>query len=102
VFPFSPRPGTPAAKMPQVASAAIKARAARLRATGQAAAEQFLRTEIGSTRDVLVERDGFGRTPQHAGVSFEGAARPGSTIRLDIVGARDGELLGRVAERAAA
>lgn len=62
VFPYSPRPGTPAARMPQVAGGAIKERAKRLRAAGEAALRQRLQAEIGATRDVLIERDGQGRT----------------------------------------
>ena len=50
VFPYSPRPGTPAARMPQVNGNAIKERARRLRATGEAALQQRLASEIGSTR----------------------------------------------------
>lgn len=62
VFRFSPRPTTPAARMPQVDRQVVKERAARLRAVGEAALERHLRAEIGRLRDILVEKDGVGRT----------------------------------------
>ncbi len=55
VFPYSPRPGTPAARMPQVAGEAIRERARRLRAAGEAALRKRLASEIGATRQVLIE-----------------------------------------------
>src|SRR6185369_2003511 len=62
VFPYSSRPGTPAARMPQVAGGAIKERAKRLRAAGEAALQKRLQAEAGATRDVLIESDSQGRT----------------------------------------
>lgn len=62
VFPYSPRPGTPAAKMPQVDRQTIKARAERLRAKGEAALSAHLDAEIGARRHILVEKPGTGRT----------------------------------------
>src|SRR4029077_16888522 len=62
VFPFSPRPGTPAAKMQQVASAAIRERAGTLRAAGEAALRRRLASDIGATRRVLIESAKQGRT----------------------------------------
>ena len=61
VFPYSPRPGTPAARMPQVAAAAIKDRAKRLRDKGEAAHEAHLAAQIGRKIRVLAERGGHGR-----------------------------------------
>src|SRR6202140_2324282 len=61
VFPFSPRPGTPAARMPQVAGQAIKQRARRLRETGEVALRRRLKSEIGATRNVLIESATQGR-----------------------------------------
>ena len=58
VFPFSPRPGTPAARMPQVAGPAVKERAARLRAAGEAALAAHPRRQVGSDVELLMERDG--------------------------------------------
>jgi len=83
VFPFSPRQGTPAARMPQVNGAVIKERARRLRAKGQQCVEAYLKTQIGQMTDVLVERDGFGRTPQFARIRLNRDGAAG-----DIVGAR--------------
>src|SRR3954462_8252792 len=61
VFPYSPRPGTPAARMPQVPGQVIRERAKRLRESAEAALLQRLNTEIGATRDVLIESEGQGR-----------------------------------------
>src|ERR1700755_2355509 len=72
VFPFSPRPGTPAAKMPQVAGGAIKERAKRLRATGEAALRKRLGAEAGAVRDVLVESATAGRTEHYLPVAIGG------------------------------
>src|ERR1700751_3570305 len=65
VFPYSPRPGTPAARMPQVPSGVIKERARRLRAVGEAALRRRLESEVGKTRDVLIESYRLGRTEQY-------------------------------------
>src|ERR1700759_4675131 len=85
VFPFSPRPGTPAAKMPQVASSAIKERAKRLRAAGEMALRKRLAAEIGATRDVLIESATSGRTEHYLPVAI-GGATPGAVRRLMIAG----------------
>lgn len=91
VFPYSPRPGTPAARMPQVAGGAIKERAKRLRATGEAALLRRLQAEIGATREVLIESDGQGRTEHYLPVAIAGE-RMGSVVPVRIVG-NDGERL---------
>lgn len=91
VFPYSPRPGTPAARMPQVAGGAIKERAKRLRAAGEAALRQRLQAEIGVTRDVLIESESQGRTEHYLPVAIAGE-RIGSVVRLRIAG-NDGERL---------
>ncbi|MEO1197649.1 MAG: tRNA (N(6)-L-threonylcarbamoyladenosine(37)-C(2))-methylthiotransferase MtaB [Pseudomonadota bacterium] len=62
VFPFSPRKGTPAARMPQLDRSLIKTRAERLRHKGQEALTHHLASEVGQFRRVLVEKPGFGRT----------------------------------------
>jgi threonylcarbamoyladenosine tRNA methylthiotransferase MtaB len=85
VFPYSPRPGTPAARMPQVNGNAIKARAKRLRATGEAALQRRLTSEIGATREVLIESASQGRTEHFLPVAIRGEA-PGSVQRLTIAG----------------
>lgn len=91
VFPYSPRPGTPAARMPQVAGGAIKARAKRLRAAGEAALRRRLQAEIGATRDVLIESEGQGRTEHYLPVAIAGE-RVGSVVPRMIAG-NDGERL---------
>ncbi|WP_375311689.1 tRNA (N(6)-L-threonylcarbamoyladenosine(37)-C(2))-methylthiotransferase MtaB [Bradyrhizobium sp. A5] len=91
VFPYSPRPGTPAARMPQVAGPAIKQRAKRLRAAGETVLRQRLQAEIGATRNVLIESDSQGRTEHYLPVAIAGQ-RVGGIIPLGICGS-DGERL---------
>lgn len=91
VFPYSPRPGTPAARMPQLGGAAIKDRARRLRAAGEAALGQRLQAEIGATREVLIESEGQGRTEHYLPVAIA-SERVGSVVSLMISGS-DGERL---------
>jgi threonylcarbamoyladenosine tRNA methylthiotransferase MtaB len=85
VFPYSPRPQTPAAKMPQLTRALVKERAARLRAKGEAALGVRLAAMTGSRRTVLMERGGIGRTPCFTPVSFDKGV-PGSLLSLTITG----------------
>lgn len=70
VFPYSPRKGTPAARMPQVDRPAIKDRAARLRAAGEAAAAAHLAAQVGRAHRVLIEGPRLGRTEGFAEVAF--------------------------------
>lgn len=91
VFPYSPRPGTPAARMPQVAGAAIKERAKRLRAAGEAALRRRLQAEIGATREVLIESEGQGRTEHYLPVAIASEC-VGSVASRKITGS-DGERL---------
>ncbi|MFQ6551041.1 tRNA (N(6)-L-threonylcarbamoyladenosine(37)-C(2))-methylthiotransferase MtaB [Aestuariibius insulae] len=79
VFPYSPRPGTPAARMPQVNGAAIKARAARLREAGSAAARRHLEAQVGRSHRILMEAPRMGRTEQFAEVAL-GTDQPTGTI----------------------
>jgi threonylcarbamoyladenosine tRNA methylthiotransferase MtaB len=95
-FPFSPRPGTPAARMPPVNGTAIKERAARLREAGEAALIRFLGAEIGKTRMILTERGGVGRTVQFAPVRPDDALPPGALVEVEITGRAGRELTGRV------
>jgi threonylcarbamoyladenosine tRNA methylthiotransferase MtaB len=85
VFPYSPRPGTAAARMPQVAGGAIRERGRRLRATGEAALRKRLASEIGATRDVLIESATQGRTEHFVPVAI-GGEMPGTVRRLAITG----------------
>ncbi|MGA8760326.1 MAG: tRNA (N(6)-L-threonylcarbamoyladenosine(37)-C(2))-methylthiotransferase MtaB [Stellaceae bacterium] len=73
VFPYSPRPGTPAARMPPVPGAAVKERAGRLRQAGEAALSADLNSRIGSETDVLIEQPGKGRASFYAAVEVVGS-----------------------------
>lgn len=86
VFPFSPRPGTPAARMPQLDRAITKARAERLRAAGDAALVHHLQGQVGRTVSALVERDGLARAEDFTEVAFEGPAEVGGLLRLNLTG----------------
>jgi threonylcarbamoyladenosine tRNA methylthiotransferase MtaB len=92
VFPFSPRPGTPAARMPQLPRAVIKQRAARLRECGARALRRHLDAEVGATRRVLIESDARGRTEHFTEVRLTSAAEPGAIVELKIAG-YDGKFL---------
>ena len=86
VFPFSPRPGTPAARMPQVKGPAIKERAARLRAAGDAALHKHLAAQIGRTHRILIENLRMGRTEQFTEVAFAADQPEGQIIAATILG----------------
>jgi len=92
VFPYSPRQGTPAARMPQVDGRAIKARAARLRAAGQARQAAHLAAQVGREHAVLMENPHMGRTAQFAEVAF-GAAQPEGLIVQARIAGHDGRQL---------
>ena len=94
VFPFSPRPGTPAARMPQLPRNLVKDRAAALRAKGEMAQSAHFAALKGSEQILLVEQAGLGRTPSFAPVRFEGAAEPGSFLRVRIAGSDGKHLIG--------
>ncbi|ABE37753.1 MiaB-like tRNA modifying enzyme [Rhodopseudomonas palustris BisB5] len=85
VFPYSKRPGTPAARMPQLDGRIIRERAARLRAAGEAALQRRLQAEIGQTRAVLIESATQGRTEHFIPVAMSGAT-PGTVQSLTIAG----------------
>jgi threonylcarbamoyladenosine tRNA methylthiotransferase MtaB len=91
VFPFSPRPGTPAARMPQVEREIVKTRAARLREAAAARRSAWLDGLIGSTQHVLIESPGKGHSDGFAPVLVEGAER-GEVREVRII-ARDGDHL---------
>jgi threonylcarbamoyladenosine tRNA methylthiotransferase MtaB len=86
VFPFSPRPGTPAARMPQVAGTLVRARARRLREEGSLALRRHLERELGARRRVLVESDCTGRTEHFTLVKLRAAAQPGTIIECTVTG----------------
>ncbi len=89
VFPFSPRPGTPAARMPRVDPGVVKARATRLRAAGDAAFARHLDKTIGRTVSALVERPGRARAEDFTEVAFAGEATPGTVI-VGVITGHDG------------
>ncbi|WP_432286044.1 tRNA (N(6)-L-threonylcarbamoyladenosine(37)-C(2))-methylthiotransferase MtaB [Aminobacter sp. BA135] len=91
VFPFSPREGTPAARMPQVRRDIVKQRAARLRAAGDVAYTHHLESLKGSRQKVLVEREGLGRTEGFTLVAID-RGTAGEIMEVDIAG-HDGERL---------
>ncbi|WP_334064873.1 tRNA (N(6)-L-threonylcarbamoyladenosine(37)-C(2))-methylthiotransferase MtaB [Limimaricola cinnabarinus] len=86
VFPYSPRPGTPAARMPQVNGRDIKARAARLRAAGEAAAQAHLAAQVGRGHRVLMESSRMGRTEHFAEVDFAADQPEGRIVEAVITG----------------
>jgi threonylcarbamoyladenosine tRNA methylthiotransferase MtaB len=91
IFPFSPRPNTPAARMPQVESETVKARAARLRQAAAERRKRWLDSLVGTVQPVLVEGDGTGHTDNFAPISIAGARRGQSgSVRLV---ALDGHML---------
>jgi threonylcarbamoyladenosine tRNA methylthiotransferase MtaB len=91
VFPYSARPGTPAARMPQVNGNAIKERAKRLRAKAGAALQRRLASEIGATRLVLIESASQGRTEHFLPVAISGET-PGA-VRALVIAGNDGARL---------
>jgi threonylcarbamoyladenosine tRNA methylthiotransferase MtaB len=92
VFPFSPRPGTPAARMPQLDRTIVKERAARLREHGARALRRHLEAEVGATRRVLIEGEAQGRTEHFTQVSLAAVAAPGAIVKVKITG-HDGKQL---------
>ena len=93
VFPFSPRPGTPAARMPQLQRPVIKERAARLRAAGDAALLRHLERQVGRTITGLVERAGVARAEDFTEIAFTGEAVVGSIVPMRITGHDGGKAL---------
>jgi threonylcarbamoyladenosine tRNA methylthiotransferase MtaB len=91
VFPYSPRPGTPAARMPHVTGSEIKERARRMREAGASALRKRLASEVGATREVLIESATAGRTEHFVPVAIAGET-VGSVQRLAISG-QDGARL---------
>lgn len=86
VFPFSARKGTPAARMPKVHGEAIRDRAARLRAAGDAALLRHLEAEVGQTRPILTEGPRLGRTEFFTEVAFDRDLPEGTLLTLPITG----------------
>jgi threonylcarbamoyladenosine tRNA methylthiotransferase MtaB len=92
VFPFSPRPGTPAARMPQVAPDVVKERARRLREKGEAAFARHLAAQVGTRRRVLMVSQNRGHTEQFIPVRIKAALSAGTILDVEIAG-HDGQAL---------
>jgi threonylcarbamoyladenosine tRNA methylthiotransferase MtaB len=93
VFPYSPRPGTPAARMPQVKGGAIKARAAQLRTAGTQQVTRHLAAQIGKSHKILMESPVMGRTEQFTEVHLSSEHPEGKIIHAVISGHADGHLV---------
>ena len=92
VFPFSPRTGTPAARMPQVPRQVARERAARLRARGDAMVARYLGGAVGRVVEAVVETREVGRTPQFAEILLDRPAKPGTVVAVRVAG-HDGRRL---------
>jgi threonylcarbamoyladenosine tRNA methylthiotransferase MtaB len=97
VFPFSPRPETPAARMPQLDKAIIRERARLLRQRGQERLQTFLANEVGATRRVLMENARSGRTEHFALIKFMQEMTPGAIVRARVTGRGESHLEARLA-----
>jgi len=99
VFPYSERPGTPAANIPadkQVDVPVRKERAARLRALGEGQVQKFLKRHVGQRRQVIVEQDNIGRTEHFAAVELDKACKVGSLVEVETYAMNDKHLKGKV------
>ncbi len=92
IFPFSPRPGTPAARMPQLDRAVIKARAAELRAAVAEVRTAWLDSLVGETLPVLAERDGSGYAPNYARVKLPDGTQAGELVAMTVRAVEEGLL----------
>ncbi len=92
VFPYSPRPGTPAARMPQVPPPVVRERAAEVRAAVSATRARWLEGLVGTTREVLAERDGTGHSPDFAPYRLPEGTAPGQIVLLTPTRIREGLL----------
>jgi threonylcarbamoyladenosine tRNA methylthiotransferase MtaB len=97
VFPYSARPGTPAARMPPVKGAVIKDRARRLREVGQAGLERHLRRQVGRTLSGLVEREGVARAEDFTEIRFMGDAPLGEIVAFTVTGHDGARVLAELA-----
>ena len=95
VFPFSARPGTPAARMPQLPQAVIEKRAAYLRDISKKRLQQHLELKIGSTQSVLVEANSKGFTKDFSRVNFQQGPKISEILEMRIVSCGNNELVGK-------
>ena len=77
IFPYSPRQGTPASRMPQVNGIKIKERAKLLRSLGATQVSKYLNSQVGKYHNILMESESMGRTEQFAEVDFQNPQQPG-------------------------
>lgn len=94
VFPFSPRPGTPAAKMPQVPIDVRKARAAQLRRAGEKQLASYLTSQVGKTVEVVMEKGRIGRTEHFAVIELAQEYAPGCIVNAVVKSADNDKLYG--------
>ncbi len=102
VFPYSPRPGTPAARMPQLPKAVRRDRARQLRQAGERRVAAFLKGCVGQDATVLVETAERGRTEQYAPVQLPDGLAPGALVRMRITGTDETTLTGTLLAEVAA
>ncbi|MGZ0190333.1 MAG: radical SAM protein, partial [Alphaproteobacteria bacterium] len=97
IFPYSPRPGTPAARMPQVDRAIIKDRAKQLRTLGAEQSSKYLEAQIGRTIQPIMETPSRGRTDGFAEIDISAPVTVGAMPRIKVTGIQHGRLLGEAA-----
>ena len=98
VFPYSSRPGTPAAKMPQVPKDLRKERASALREAGEVQLNKFLQSRIGMIENVLVEKENTGHTEHFAPVLLDRVIEAGTIAKAKVTGLENGKLIAELAE----
>jgi threonylcarbamoyladenosine tRNA methylthiotransferase MtaB len=96
VFPYSERPGTPAAKMPQVEKKVRAQRAAKLRELGKKQEESLLKSKINKTIEVLVEKENYGHSNTFMPVRFDKDMMPGDIVKFKALKIEEGSLVGKV------
>jgi len=94
VFPYSSRPGTPAAKMPDVPGDIRKERAARLRKAGEDALTDYMKSRVGTTAAVLLEKENEGLCEHYVRVRLDLAGEPGSIVPVRLTGVEEDHMLG--------
>ena len=94
VFPYSPKKGTPAALMPQVSSKKIKIRAEKIRAIGEKKLKEYLERQVGSTKEVLIEKGNLGRTENYNKIYLEKRFPTKSIIKAKVMSVNQNSLIG--------
>jgi threonylcarbamoyladenosine tRNA methylthiotransferase MtaB len=97
VFPYSERPGTPAARMPSVPVGVRRERAARLREAGRGVMRGFMAGQVGRTVSLLTETAYGGHSEHFASVTLGAPAEPGRLMAARVVGVSDDALLAEAA-----